>query len=163
MARKAPIGEEPFRPLLDQSVISGVLSTALPKKEPIPVPALPSKVVVVKEKTPEVRVEANPPKPLVEKLDQEKRMLLTRAESIALERLVNALGVRLNVQLKLSHVLRSLVALVLHAEAEIDKRAGEAGSLTRPPNGDTKGIQRFETEIAKIIADALRDAGPLRI
>jgi hypothetical protein len=89
-------------------------------------------------------------------------MLLTKAESLALDRLVNSLARRVNTQVKLSHVLRSLVALILHAEGEIDRRAADRIGLTRPPNGDFKGIQRFELEIARIIADGLRDAGPPR-
>ena len=42
-----------------------------------------------------------PPKEVVEKLDQEKRMLLTKTESMALERLVNTLASRVNTQLGL--------------------------------------------------------------
>jgi len=99
---------------------------------------------------------------LVEKLDQEKRMLLTRAENFALERLVGTLASRLNTQVKLSHVLRSLVTLLLNAEAALDRRAGETIGLSRPANADFKSIQKFEREIAKVIAGALRDAGPPR-
>ena len=102
------------------------------------------------------------PGQLAEKFDQEKRMLLTRSESLALDRLVNSLASRLNTQVKLSHVLRSLVALLLNSEPEIDKRAGETTGLIRPPNGDPNALQRFEREIAKILSAAIRDAGPLR-
>ena len=105
---------------------------------------------------------ASPTGALVEKFDQEKRMLLTRSESLAFDRLVTSLASQLNTQLKHSHVLRGLITLVLNAEREIDKRAGEAEKLVRPPNGDSKAIQRFEREIGKILADGLRDAGPLR-
>jgi hypothetical protein len=99
---------------------------------------------------------------LVEKFDQEKRMLLTRSESAALDRLVGSLAGRLNTQVKLSHVLRSLVSLLLNAEAEVDKRAGETGGLIRPPNGDGNALQKFEKEIARVLGAAIRDAGPLR-
>jgi hypothetical protein len=99
---------------------------------------------------------------LVEKLDQEKRMLLTRSESAQLDRLVRSVASRLNSQVKASHVLRALVALALNAEAEIDRRAGESGGIFRPPNGDAKALQRFEKDIARILADAIRDAGPVR-
>jgi hypothetical protein len=99
---------------------------------------------------------------LVEKFDQEKRILFTRGETQAVDRLVTSLAARLNTQVKVSHVIRALVSLLLHADAEIDKRAGEAGPLVRPPNGDALALQRFELEIAKIIAAGLRDAGPVR-
>ena len=83
-------------------------------------------------------------------------MLLTRAESMALVRLVGALAVRFNAQVKLSHVLRALVALLLHAEDELDKRAGEVIGLIRPPNGDAKALQRFEREIARVLRPGRR-------
>lgn len=89
-------------------------------------------------------------------------MLLTRAEAASLDRLVSSLAGRLNTQVKLSHVLRALVTLVLNAESEVDKRAGETHGLSRPANGDPKALQRFEREIAKVLASAIRDAGPLR-
>jgi hypothetical protein len=89
-------------------------------------------------------------------------MLLTRSEAVALDRLVNSLALRVSTQVKLSHVLRALVTLVLNAEAEIDKRAGEVGPLTRPPNGDGKALERFEQEIASVLAAAIRDSGPLK-
>jgi hypothetical protein len=99
---------------------------------------------------------------LVEKFDHEKRILFTRGETQAIDRLVTSLAARLNAQVKVSHVIRALVALLLHSEAEIDKRAGEAGPLVRPPNGDALALQRFEREIARIVASGMRDAGPLR-
>jgi hypothetical protein len=61
-----------------------------------------------------------------------------------------------------SHVTRSLVTLLLNAEGELDRRAGESGPLVRPPNGDAKALQRFERAIARIIGSALRDAGPVK-
>jgi hypothetical protein len=100
--------------------------------------------------------------PLVEKFDQEKRILFTRPETQALDRLVNSLATRLNAQVKVSHVVRALVTLLLNAEGELDRRAGEAGPLVRPPNGDSQALQRFERDIAKVIGSAMRDAGPLR-
>lgn len=50
----------------------------------------------------------------------------------------------------------------VNAETEIDRRAGETGPLVRPANGDAQGLQRFEREIGRIIASAIRDAKPLR-
>jgi hypothetical protein len=181
MAKRAPAGEEPYRPLLDPGVISAALTKANPAG---PAPSGQSNALKVVELT---RAETGPtearvfgrdgltsrPGPetapiraaaseLIEKLDQEKRMLLTRAENVALERLVGSLASRLNTQVKLSHVLRSLVTLLLNAESAVDRRAGEKIGLARPANGDFKAIQKFEREIAKIIAAALRDSGPPR-
>jgi hypothetical protein len=108
------------------------------------------------------REESKAPQIHVEKLDQEKRILFTRGETQAIDRLVTSLAARLNAQVKVSHVIRALVALLLHADAQVDRRAGESGPIVRPPNGDALALQRFELEIAKILADGIRDAGPVR-
>jgi hypothetical protein len=97
--------------------------------------------------------------PVVPKFDQEKRVLFTREESRAFERLVQNLALRVNTQVKASHVFRALATMLLRAETYIDQRAGEKGTLSRPPNGDYAALQRFEREIASILAHALRDAG----
>ncbi len=34
--------------------------------------------------------------------------------------------------------------------------------MTRLPNGDLKGLQKFEADIVNIIGAGIRDAGPLR-
>ncbi|MFM1747369.1 MAG: hypothetical protein RLZZ188_1035 [Verrucomicrobiota bacterium] len=179
MAKRAPAGEEPYRPLLDPGVISAALTKPVAARAQEP--SLNAKVVELTRsengpaevrsggrEAPVARAMPEPPttrmttRELVEKLDQEKRMLLTRTESVALDRLVGALASRLNTQVKSSHVLRALLTLLLHAEAAVDRRAGEVVGLSRPANGDFKGIQKFEREIARIVAAALRDAGPLR-
>ena len=186
MAKRSAPDEQPYRPLLDMGLMSAVLAETTPDPEPAPVapvarrsePPASNKVVEM------TRPEARRPEPvwaeivptdgfeedrraaasqlLVEKIDQEKRILFTRAETQAIDRLVTSLAARVNTQLKVSHVMRALVTLLLHAEGEIDKRAGEGGPLVRPPNGDAQALQRFEREIAKIIGAAIRDAGPLR-
>lgn len=184
MAKRAAPDEQPYRPLLDASLVSAALSntapsTLPPASNPVQVtPPQSSKIVEMPRGEPSRRIEQvraqteNKPlereveKPtapqLFEKFDQEKRILFTRGETQAIDRLVTSLAGRFNAQVKVSHVMRALVGLLLHAEGEIDKRAGELGSLTRPPNGDAQALQRFEQEIGKVIASGLRDAGPLR-
>ena len=184
MAKRAPVDEKPYRPLLDPGVVAAALTKTsratteaseniktesmnnvvdiqghdLEKKQER-ITATPSdsvKLQIVPEQQPKTVHD------LVEKFDQVKRMLLTRAESLALERLVNSLATRLNTQVKLSHVLRALIVLVLNAESEIDKRAGDTKGLTRPPNGDAQALQKFEKKIARVLGSAMRDAGPIR-
>ncbi len=184
MARRAPVDEKPYRPLLDPGVVAAALTKTnrapsdiskeaeqAPTNKVVEIHSHDSakkqeqEALVVPESVKPRIVPDRPPvtvQDLVEKFDQEKRMLVTKAESLALERLVNSLATRLNTQVKLSHVLRALVALVLNAEPEIDKRAGNTMGLTRPPNGDAKALQRFEKEIARVLGSAIRDAGPLR-
>ena len=167
MARRLPVGEKPFRPL-DVSVLNSVMhhraeargAVVVARPEPAanvielsaPVRPVPARSEAVQPKT----LLAIPP---LQRLDQEKRILFTREETQALDRLVNTLAMRLRTQVKASHVLRALTSLLLDAEAQLDQRAGESGPLTRPANGDFAALQRFERELSVIVAHALRDAG----
>lgn len=155
MAKRAPADERPFRPL-DMTLLHSVVQHVSDnggggESNPpvIPVVALRSERALV----------STPP---VQRLDQEKRVLYTRDERQALDRLVNNLAVRLQTQIKASHVLRALTSLLLHAESQLDRRAGERGPIIRPANGDLAALERFEREIGLLLSDAIRDAGPLR-
>ena len=179
MAKRSPVGEMPYRPLLDPSVLNAALSPAAATSSQVPEPQ--KKIVefarpVEQKRSEEPRqiqepqvakavIEKKAPNAestFTEKLDQERRLLLTRSESQAVDRLVSSLATRLNTQVKASHVLRAMVTLLLNSEGDVDKRAGETGSMTRPPNGDLKGLQKFEADIANIIGAGIRDAGPVR-
>jgi hypothetical protein len=179
MAKRAASNEGPYRPLLDTGLVSAVLAQPIPAEPTIGEnadKATTTKEVGIQRVDPPRRIEQIQPEsrevpieptkqvapPLFEKFDQEKRILFTKGESQAIDRLVASLAARVGAQVKVSHVMRALVALLLHAEGELDKRAGDAGPLSRPANGDAQALQRFEREIAKIVAAALRDAGPLR-
>lgn len=152
MAKRAPADERPFRPL-DMTLLNSVVQHVSDNRgggEPslAAVPLRPDRALVT-----------TPP---VQRLDQEKRVLYTRDERQALDRLVNNLAVRLQTQIKASHVLRALTSLLLHAESQLDRRAGERGPIIRPANGDLAALERFEREIGLLLSDAIRDAGPLR-
>jgi hypothetical protein len=187
MAKRAAPDEKPYRPLLDAELVNAALSMATPTPtQPTRSPPAPlqlSKIVEMPKTEPARRFEQAPgaglsdqieratpaadwqvqsAQTVVEKFDHEKRILFTRPEAQAIDRLVNVLAVRLGSQVKVSHVIRALVALMLNAESEIDRRAGEAGPLVRPANGDAQGLQRFEREIARILVSAMRDAPTLR-
>ena len=178
MAKRASPDEQPYRPLLDTSLVSAALTSRNPINIVSP-SNQPAKIVEISRQEPARKSEERPPIPLlvdrptqepsvrslgysVEKLDQEKRILFTESESRAVDRLVHALASQLHAQIKVSHVIRALVSLLLNAEGDIDARAGEAGSLVRPPNGDIQALQQFERNIANILGAALRDAGPIR-
>jgi len=100
--------------------------------------------------------------PTAEKLIREKRVLLTLSEEREIERLVARVAEELATPVKLSHMLRAYMILLLHAEGEITKRARLTGPLHRPPNGDPVALARFEHQLAKILSAAFRDAPPLR-
>lgn len=178
MAKRAAPDEKPYRPLLNPDVVSAVLNevvpgggneavTVAPMRLTVPsrseaAPRADLSVAKIATRAADPRRPVSESEPLFEKFDQEKRILFTRSESQAIDRLVTALATRVNAQVKVSHVIRALVSLLLHAEGDLDRRAGEAGFLTRPPNGNAQALQKFEREIAQIIASALRDAGPIR-
>ena len=186
MAKRAAPDEKSYRPLLDADLVSAALSHVAHASSPDPAPTTATsslKVVEMHRPQPDRRdfpkldldtvadkisrtLEAERPRaslqPLVEKFDQEKRILFTRTESQAIDRMVMSLASRLNAQVKVSHVIRALVSLLLHADAEINRRAGEAPPLVRPANGDAKALQNFEREISRIIGAGFQDAAPIR-
>ena len=173
MAKRAPTDEKPYRPLLDPGVLTAAITHAA---QPVEQGGAPKVLELTRAETPRASTPSSPnpppapgagrglpvPQPLAEKFDQEKRILFTRPESQAIDRLVTGLAMRLNAQVKVSHVFRALATLLLNAGAEVDYRAGESGPLVRPPNGDAGALQQFERSIARIFAAALRDAGPLK-
>lgn len=170
MARRAPDDEKPFRPL-DVSILSSVVQHA-PEENRATAPTEPArKVIDLPAHTTSLRPIPQPlptvapavsAVPSIYRLEQERRILFTREECQALDRMIINLAVRLRTQVKVSHVFRALTMLLLHAETQIDQRAGERGTLVRPSNGDLAALHQFDREIAQILAHALRDAGPPR-
>lgn len=154
MAKRAPIDEKPFRPL-DVSLL-----TAVVQHEPS---TLPRESVPRFTQAPPQRETTRPTPKMVsseERLEHERRILFTRQENQALDRLVNNLAWKLKAQVKVSHLIRALVGLVIDVEREVDQRATEHGVIVRPPNSDLAGIAKFEDQIANILDHALRDGGP---
>ena len=99
---------------------------------------------------------------LVEKFDQEKRILLTKRESQSFDRLSANLARTLNTSVKVSHIFRAAISLITNSETQLIHRAEELGSLTRPSNGDAQAMQKFEKDLANLIAKAIMDSGGVR-
>lgn len=152
MAKRAPLDERPFRPL-NASTLQSVLRHVPSAPESAPV--TPPPLVPVRERPPSTALAARSCSPL----DQEKRILFTREETRALDRLVGTLAERLQTPVKASHLFRALTALVLPVERQIERCAAERGALFRPPNGDLPALQAFERELAGLVAEALRRSG----
>ena len=188
MAKKAPVGEEPYRPI-SENLIRSVLTPQPPSaQQPVPAPShslLPerveetARVVHLQTRAPEpapheLRSAASPRRPRLaanpreedvmqpRKLDREKRMLLTQDEERSVDRFVSELGSELGAAVKLSHVLRACVLLVRNAEDHILGRARSAPRLSRPPNGDVPALVEFEREVARVLSAAFRDAPALK-
>jgi len=98
----------------------------------------------------------------LEKLSREKRVLLSPSEEREIERLVSRVAEAVRTPVKLSHLLRAYMTLLLHAENEIVKRAQQASPMRRRPNGDPVALASFEQSVAQILSAALREAAPLR-
>ena len=188
MAKRVPAGEVPYRPLdkvLIQSVLAGV-----PEPEPASAQVVGGRSSAVAVLEPPSLVEpprphvANPPRPSVatlptqssprrlelatasqdmglERRDREKRVLLTRVEERDVERLVDRLAGELQTPVKLSHVLRASITILLHAEEELVERARKT-TLMRPGNGNAPELAEFEHGVAQILAGAFREARPIR-
>lgn len=95
-------------------------------------------------------------------MEREKRVLLTPAEERSVERVVANMGAELGTSLKLSHVLRSCIRLVINAEDELIERARATGRMIRPPNSDLPGIEAFEKVIAGVLHAGFRSARIIR-
>lgn len=93
---------------------------------------------------------------------REKRVMLSRSEERQVERLVDRMADQLQTSLKLSHVLRAAVSVLLHAEEEVIRKLEGIHALDRPSNWDAVALAQFEHELAKAVSHALRDAPPLR-
>ncbi len=175
MAKRAPANEKPYDPLdpsLTQSVLMGP-GPAQERANPVEAIVPPSsgsesaggaywasngQVIPMPRSTrPESRNgDAS------DRRGREKRVVLSRDEERNIEQLVARMGDGLRTSLKLSHVLRAAVAVLLHAEGELISRAQSAGHLQRPSNGDPVALAEFEVELAKMLSQALRDAPLLR-
>lgn len=112
--------------------------------------------------TPAARREPRQAPQVAQRMEREKRVLLTPSEDRALERVVSNLGAELGTSLKLSHVLRSCIRLVINAEDELIERARANGRTIRPPNGDLAAIESFEKVIASVLQAGIRSARPVR-
>lgn len=97
-----------------------------------------------------------------ERMEREKRVLLTPSEERAMDRVVANIGAELGTSLKLSHVLRSCIRLLIHSERELIERAQATGRIIRPPNSDLAAIEAFEQLVANVLHAGIKDARSMR-
>jgi hypothetical protein len=175
MGKRAPADEKPFNPV-EAALVRSVLAPEPPPPELPLVPVQPQTATAeIREREGEsawtngtarpkmlrglqIRTQA----PQLDKLNREKRMLLTNAEEREIERLVSRVAEEVSTPVKLSHLLRACVTLLCHAEDQIVDQARHAGTLTRPSNGDPAALAEFEYRLAQILSAAFRDAERLR-
>jgi hypothetical protein len=173
MAKRAPANETPYSPLdadLARSVMDGATSPETPSAKPSVVRAAgrsrhPRTDPSGKENVVE-HPASRPPTAEVKKeksrLSREKRVLLSAEEEREIERLVDRVGEGLGTSLKLSHLLRACMSLLCHAESELHAAAATLGPIIRPANRDAIALAQFESNLARLLSKALRDAVPIR-
>jgi hypothetical protein len=94
-----------------------------------------------------------------ERFSREKRVMLTVSEEERVEDLVRSIARELRTPVKLSHLLRACLGLVLRSREAILVQA-RANPVGRPPNGDTEGIQAFERSLGALLDSALHMTRP---
>jgi hypothetical protein len=168
MAKRAPTEEKPYSPV--RASLVDAVSTGVGERPALPaeVPATPvdERVVPIPRATRPARLDDMPAaaareRPL-ERLEREKRVLLTRTEEAAIGELVQRLSSSGATGLKLSHLLRACILILRHGEKELLDRVHQAGHLVRPPNDNALALAEFERRLAQEIAAAIRAAPPLR-
>lgn len=185
MAKRLSPDEKPFRPLeatLIRSVIAGNSGPAV--QPPVEMPPAVRQAGPIEQGNAALATNPLfPPRPvpaerpaqaparrraepatstLTERMDREKRVLLTPVEERAIDRVVVNIGAELGTSLKLSHVLRCCIRLLVNAEDELIERARATGRTIRPSNGDLPAIEAFEKVVANVLQSGLRSARPLR-
>jgi hypothetical protein len=161
MAKRAPVHESAYNPLdagLAQSVIHGAAPPGLNNGTDL------AERMVFPQRTLPVAAgrKGDADAAAVRPLTREKRVLLTPDEERQIERLVDRLGEQLGTSLKLSHLLRATMELLVHAEGEILRQAAALAPLPRPSNGDAIALAQFEHALSRLLSVALRDAPVLR-
>lgn len=182
MAKRAK-DQEPYRPVR-ASLVADVMgaSSAAPALQPVeerPAPPRPPVAPMHQAQAPASRWEPRPrvvaPAPAAEpeeqepvpqldprqKLSREKRYLLSADEEDRIEDLVRSMARELQTPLKLSHLVRATITLITRAQTELVGQARTKAAFTRPSNGDTHGLLRFEAEVAKLLDAAFRMTKPL--
>ncbi len=159
MAKRAPKAEQPYEPV-KESLIRSVLnpnskeaatSQVAPQHDPSPLPPPPRPRAVPSQLPTAVSM----PRTVAPK-KREKRLLLSVQEEAEIERLVQKIAAELGTTLKLSHVLRASIRLLLNAEDEIVRHARAEPPMNRPPNSQHEAIAVFETQLSNLIQRALR-------
>ena len=168
MAKRVPLEEKPYRPVDDalvQSVLHPVLNGGGDRPEVVeavdlslPPPSLELTALLPTNPVDDTTVA---PRPELEKLSREKRVLLSRTEEREVERLIADMAEPLCTPLKLSHVLRATVLLLRHAREQILTESQRVGPLKRPHNGEATALVAFEYDLAQILDRSLRNSTPL--
>src|SRR5262245_54964957 len=157
MAKRTAPGEKQWNPVeaqLAHDVLSPAAVNGRSTEPPAPSPSPRIVSLEAHREQPTAKPKGEPKE--VEVLSREKRFLLTESEEDTLERLVKDIGKRLGTPVKLSHVMRATVSLLMHSQEELLKQSERMGRLKRPPNNDPAALATFEHNLARILDRAIR-------
>jgi hypothetical protein len=96
-----------------------------------------------------------------ERLTKQLKFQVSHPERLEIMRVVHRFAGELETSLDWSHVARALTLLLRHAETELLQQARRNGPMPRPRNDKALALAEFETQIARILLRAFRDAGPI--
>jgi len=162
--------ELPYSPL-DSQLLSSVLQPAVPTTDSSEVAPLPkpkkNRLVrarrVQHHENLDVRLPVDPPpaESLGERLNAVLRLRVTKREKREFEALVARLGGLLDVTLKPSNVLRSMLGVLEQIEPQIPDQAAAFGPFHRPPNDDTVSYADFEHRLVRLFDACIRAGTPV--
>jgi hypothetical protein len=96
-----------------------------------------------------------------ERLTKQLKFQVSQPERLEIMRVVHRFAGELETSLDWSHVARALTLILRHAERELLQQARRNGPMPRPRNDKALALAEFETQIARILLRAFRDAGPM--
>ena len=88
---------------------------------------------------------------------QDRRIPLSPAEDVELDRLITSFAGELGAKVKGTHIGRSLFGIFMDAHDYVLARATKASRVKRPGNGDPIGLIKFEEHVRAAIEAGLRD------
>lgn len=145
MARRVAADEKPYKP-----VEEGLVRSVLQPGAAVPPPqlqALPGRAGAPAEAL------------SIQSLSREKRFLVTKPEEDRINGLVAHLAHDLGAPVKLSHLVRASIRLLLDHEGSILEAARTAPRLERPPNGDLGRLAEFERKLGTVLHHGLSRSG----
>jgi len=93
-----------------------------------------------------------------DRLDREKRVLLSRTEESAINETIRRLAAAGAPSLTLSHLLRACMILLRQVEEPLTAHFLSITTLVRPPNGNARAVAEYECALALLLASAVRSA-----
>jgi hypothetical protein len=97
----------------------------------------------------------------LERLTKQLKFQVSQPERLEIMRVVHRFAGELETSLDWSHVARALTLILRHAERELLLQARRNGPMPRPRNDKALALAEFETQIARILLRAFREAGPM--